>query len=154
MSRVLVAGLGNEWRRDDGVGPAVALRVARMAVPGVRVIVNVGEPADLVDAWRGAEVAVVVDAMHGALEPGAHLRIDAADGELSGLPVGVSGHSYALPNVVELARALDAMPGRLLIFAVQGEAFDSGQGLTPAVAAAVERVAAEILDEIAAAVAP
>ncbi|MEJ2290099.1 MAG: hydrogenase maturation protease [Deinococcales bacterium] len=161
MTRVVVAGLGNDLRRDDGVGPAVMLRVARSAGPGVTVVVNAGEPADLLEAWRHADVAIVVDAMDAGLEPGATRRIEAGatDGQgaladAAPFPGSASSHLLPLSSVVELARALDAMPGRLLIFGVQGAAFGYGEGLTPEVERAVERVAAEILDEVGAAFAP
>lgn len=156
MASVFLAGVGNEMRRDDGVGPRVALRVARSVGPGVTVLVNAGEPADLIAAWQGADVAILVDAMDAGLEPGASRRIDAAAVEAGGGPGAprVSGHALPLGNVVALARLLDAMPGRLLIFGVQGQDFSTGEGLTPAVERAVDRLAAEVLDEVAAALAP
>jgi hydrogenase maturation protease len=161
VTRVVVAGLGNELRSDDGVGPAVMVRVARSARPGVTVLINAGEPADLLEAWRHADVAIVVDAMDAGLEPGTTRRIEAgaaagghvlADGTT--LPGSASSHLLPLSNVVELARTLDALPGRLVIFGVQGGAFGYGEGLTPEVERAVERVAAEILEEVGAAFAP
>ena len=153
MSRVVVAGLGNSWRRDDGVGPAVALHVARADRPGVHVIVNAGEPLDLIESWRGVDLAVVIDAMQAGMAPGAYLRIEGAAGEVPA-SAGVSGHVYPLPHVVELARALGALPGKLLVFAVEGADFGTGEGLTPEVADAVERLASEILEEVSAACAP
>ncbi len=150
----LVAGLGNDLRRDDGVGPAVALRVARAERPGVRVLVHGGEPTDLIEVWRGCERAVVVDAMHSGAPAGTSRRFDAGAAPLPAEPFGVSSHLLPLAQVVELARVLDALPGRLLVFGVEGADFASGEGLSPAVAAAVERVATEVLDEIGAALAP
>lgn len=148
MTRVVVAGLGNDLRSDDGVGPAIALRVARSAGPGVTVLVNAGEPTDLIEMWRDADVAIVVDAMDAGLEPGTSRRVDAAALSGATLPSGASSHLLPLPNVIELARTLGAMPGRLLVFGVQGSVFGPGEGLSPAVERAVERVAAEILDEV------
>lgn len=154
MTRVLIAGLGNDLRGDDGVGPAVALKVAHVAGPDVTVLVNAGEPTDLIEVWRDADVAIVVDAMDAGLAPGATRRIDAAALAGASLPAGSSSHLLPLANVVELARTLGALPGRLLVFGVQGSAFGTGEGLSPAVQQAVDRVAAEILDEIGAAFAP
>jgi hydrogenase maturation protease len=151
---VLIAGLGNDLRRDDGVGPAVALKVAHAAGPGVTVLVNAREPADLIEVWRDADVAIVVDAMEAGLAPGSTRRLDAAALAASGFPASASSHLLPLSNVVELARTLGALPGRLLVFGVQGSAFGPGEGLSPEVQQAVDVVAAEILDEIGAALAP
>ncbi len=154
MTRVLIAGLGNDLRHDDGVGPAVALKVAHAAGPGVTVLVNAREPADLIEVWRDADVAIVVDAMEAGLAPGSTRRLDAAALAGSGFPASASSHLLPLSHVVELARTLGALPGRLLVFGVQGSAFGPGEGLSPEVQQAVDLVAAEILDEIGAALAP
>jgi len=154
VTKVLIAGLGNDLRSDDGVGPAVALKVAHAAGPDVTVLVNAREPADLIEVWRDADVAIVVDAMEAGLAPGSTRRLDAAALAGASLPASASSHLLPLGHVVELARTLGALPGRLLVFGVQGSAFGPGEGLSPGVQQAVDRVAAEILDEIGAALAP
>src|SRR5436309_13334413 len=53
----VVIGVGNDFRRDDGAGPAVIARLRDLAPPGVRLIVTDGEPARLVEAWTGAAQA-------------------------------------------------------------------------------------------------
>ena len=60
---VVVIGVGNEFRRDDGAGPAVIARLGDLAPSGVRLVITDGEPVRLVEAWSGAAVAVVVDAV-------------------------------------------------------------------------------------------
>jgi hypothetical protein len=44
--------------------------------------------------------------------------------------------------------ALDQMPGRLIVHAIEAADLTQGTGLTPLVAAAVATVAAAILDDI------
>ena len=59
--RVVVASLGNEYRRDDGAGQVVAAGLVDRA-PGV---VNVGprvDPLDLLGCWDDADLAIVIDA--------------------------------------------------------------------------------------------
>lgn len=146
----VVIGVGNEFRRDDGVGPAIAERVAREHRPGVRVVLTDGEPARLLDAWRDADVAVVVDAVvvrHP--EPGHvhRLTVDA----LPGGGTAGSSHGLGIPEAVELARALDRLPGRLVFFTVEISETGYGTGLSAAVAAAVDPVAVAVVREISAA---
>ena len=59
---VVVIGIGNTYRSDDGVGLAVADKLAQSAPPGVRVHAGVTDLSALLDAWAGAELGVVVDA--------------------------------------------------------------------------------------------
>ena len=50
----LMIGIGNNFRRDDGVGLAVADEVAKRGLAGVRVMTAIGEPGAILDAWTGA----------------------------------------------------------------------------------------------------
>ena len=54
---VLVIGIGNDFRRDDGVGLAVAAELAKRRLPGVRVMTAIGEPASILEAWTGVLLA-------------------------------------------------------------------------------------------------
>ena len=58
-----VIGIGNPLRGDDAIGLLVARRVRELADPEVEVMELEGEPARLIDAWQGAGLAVVVDAV-------------------------------------------------------------------------------------------
>ncbi|MGH3193473.1 MAG: hydrogenase maturation protease, partial [Streptosporangiaceae bacterium] len=60
---VVVIGVGNGFRRDDGPGPAVVARLRDLAPPGVQLVITDGEPTRLIEAWTGAALAVVVDAV-------------------------------------------------------------------------------------------
>ena len=51
-----------------------------------------------------------------------------------------SSHQFGLADAVETARALGRLPRRLIVVGVEGERFGFGEGLTPAVAAAIDRV--------------
>ena len=62
---VVVIGVGNTHRRDDGVGPLVAAEVAADCPAGVRVLTCAVEPTAILDAWDGADLAVVIDAAGG-----------------------------------------------------------------------------------------
>jgi len=60
----VVIGIGNPFRNDDGIGPAAAAQIEGLRLPGVRVVMSDGEPAGLLEAWAGADLAVVVDAIY------------------------------------------------------------------------------------------
>ncbi len=81
---MVVIGVGNEFRRDDGAGPAVVAGLRDLAPPGVRLVVTDGEPTRLIEAWAGAALAVVVDAVRvqspntGPSRPGTVHRFEVA----------------------------------------------------------------------------
>ncbi|MGD0700543.1 MAG: hydrogenase maturation protease [Trebonia sp.] len=157
--RALVVGVGNEFRRDDGAGPAViALLRARQpgdaSLSGVTLALSDGEPGRLIDLWEGAGLAVVIDAVRDPTMPPGHTRQLAAGG-LAGPAGGLAGpaggaassHGIGLGDTVELARVLGRLPARLTILAVVGRDFGFGTGLTAEVSAAVGELA-ELVREI------
>lgn len=145
MSDVLVVGVGNTLRGDDAAGPLVA---RRLADAGVRAVPFAGEPVGLLDLWAGARAVVLVDAVRSGGEPGTLHRWDASAAPLpAALGGSTSTHAVGLGDAVELARALDRLPGRLVVLGVEGSCFDTGAALSPAVAAALEPLAAAAREE-------
>jgi len=132
---IVVIGLGNTYRRDDGVGPAVADACGRRNLGGVRVLREPADPADLLDAWSGAALAVLVDAaVSGSFPPGTVRCCRATDLD-DGLPLGA--HGVDLGATIRLGRALDRLPDEMLMVVIEPGDTGHGPGLTPAVAAAV-----------------
>lgn len=136
MTAVLIA-LGDEFHRDDGVGPVLAGGLLRSGIPA-RVRISHGDPLELIEWWRGAPVAVMLDAVV-ALHPRpgrVHLL------ETDDLPVTRSGtHGFDLGAAIALGRALGHMPDRMVIVGVEVTDVGPGRGLSPAVAAAEPAVA-------------
>ena len=151
MSTVVI-GIGNRWRRDDGAGPAVLDRLERYRPPeGARLVELDGEPARLVDAWTGAAVAIVVDAIRCDPPcPGRVRRIEVdGDTELGDDAPAVGGsHALGVASAAALGRALGRMPARLVVFGIEGADFGPGETISPPVAAAVDAVAARVAAEI------
>jgi hydrogenase maturation protease len=147
---VVVIGVGNEFRRDDGAGPAVVGQLRDLAPPGVGLVITDGEPTRLIEAWAGAELAVVVDAVRAQPPRPGQIHRFVVDRPAAGRARPASSHGFGLDDAVGLAVALGRMPGRLIVHAIEAADLTHGTGLTPAVAAAVETVAAAVLDDIGA----
>ena len=147
-ARVVVIGIGNEFRRDDGAGPAVVRAASRLLPETVEVIELDGEPARLMEAWTGADVAYVVDAARAGATPGSVHRFDATCAGLPAWAARGGTHALGVGAAVDLARALDRLPPRLVVYGVEGARFDEGDGLTPEVQAAVGIAAARLVAEV------
>jgi hydrogenase maturation protease len=141
--RVVVIGVGNAYRRDDGVGPAVLALLDRAGpYPGVELIATDGESSRLIDAWTGASLAYVVDAVRTVSpSPGRIHRISVPDPASRPRAGAASSHGLGLGEAVELARMLDRLPGRLELFAVEVADTGFGEALSDPVAAAATQVA-------------
>ena len=143
--RVLI-GVGNEYRRDDGVGPALVAQVAGSVASDVVVSVVDGEPVALLDAWAGAELAVVVDAAR--CEPSTPGRIHRRGADEPIAARSASTHALGVAEALELAAALGRAPTRLVIYTVEAADLGHGAGLSPLVAAAVPALARAVLADL------
>ena len=144
--RVVAVGVGNVYRSDDGAGLAVAERL-RETAPDVDVRTCEQEPLRLLDAWAGADLALVVDAVSSGSQPGTVHRFDATEQPVPAAVFRGSTHALGVGDAIELARTLGRLPSRVLVFGIEGERFTAGDRLSPAVAAVIAPLAAELGEE-------
>ncbi|MBH0781746.1 hydrogenase maturation protease [Nocardia bovistercoris] len=146
-ARIVVIGVGNEFRRDDGVGPVVAARVAELAAPEVRVSRCDGEPTALLDMWSGTDAAVLIDAVVCApSSPGRVWRTQA--GGLPGRGHTGNSHAIGIAEAVSLGRVLGRLPRDLVVVAVEAERLDYGVGLSEPVSRAIPEAIDTVLAEL------
>jgi hydrogenase 3 maturation protease len=128
--RVVIVGVGNPLRRDDGVGIAVVKRLkSKVSDDNILVIESESVPESFLQPITDFNPShiLLIDAALLDLEPG-QLRFITAT-EVSG--VAVSTHALSLQLFCSyLLRVTGAKIGLLLI---QPETVDFGEGLSPAV---------------------
>jgi hydrogenase maturation protease len=142
---LLVIGVGNELRGDDGIGLYIAGQVSKLGLEDVAVVTSDGDAASLLETWKGAAKVIVIDAVASAAEPGRIFRFDAAREEIpEALFKKSSSHDFGVLEAVGLGRMLSMLPSELIIYGVEGESFDAGDGITKE----VKRAAAEVIHKI------
>jgi hydrogenase maturation protease len=146
MSGTIVIGVGNALRGDDAAGLRVAQLLAERGLDNVRE--SSGEIASLIDLWQGADFALLVDAAQSGAEPGFISRFDVSTEPLPVEFLHCSTHAFGVAEAVELARALETLPPRVIVFGIEGISFEHGAILSPEVAAGVEQAAAMIETEL------
>lgn len=141
--RYLLVGYGNPMRSDDGVGPAVAraflddVEALMGAAAGeVRVVAVPQLVPELAEPFAEAERVVLVDASRG--EAAGVIRVRQVE------PSAASGepmiHAYDPSTLAAWAARLYGRAPEVHVVAVGAESFGLGEGLSPAVAAAVPEV--------------
>jgi hydrogenase maturation protease len=141
---ILVIGIGNEYRSDDGAGLVVARGLRAKNLPGMLIIESSGDGAALMEAWKAAASVILIDAAASGKAPGTIHRFDALT---QPMPTGFSFHSthaFGVAEAIGLAQALQQLPSRLMVYAIEGKNFTAGVGLSPRVAKAVQKVIAQI----------
>lgn len=155
--KVLVAGVGNVLRSDDGFGVEVARRLAEAPLPpGVRVVeTGIGGIALVQELQEGYDAVVVVDAVDQGRPPGTVMLIEPEVADVNELS-WAQRHDFladmhlATPELaLMLARALGVLPARVLMVGCQPvDAGTMGIALSEPVAAAVELAVAEVLAQV------
>ncbi len=156
--RILCAGIGNIFFRDDGFGVEVANRLSRLAVPDcVRVedygIRGVHLAYELLE---GYDALVLIDALPlGDEPPGTVVVLEPDAPPLSDIgddvaPV-IDAHSMNPQVVLTTLANLGGSVGRILVVGCQPATVEEGMGLSEPVAAAVDRgveIVSELLTEL------
>ena len=146
--RVMVVGIGNLDRADDGAGMLVASQLTGRLPPDVTLIARSGDILGLVQDWTGYDVLICVDAAAPTGRPGQIHRFDAADGRLPPGTSLTSSHAFGLADAIALARELQFLPPTVTVYAIEGARFDAGAPMVAEVAAAVGDVAERIIEEV------
>ena len=145
---IIIIGVGNPYRGDDGAGLAVARSLRPRAPRGVAVLEQNGEPASLIAAWEGAEAVILVDAVSSGSKPGTIHALDAVQTPLDRDLFRYSIHAFGVAEAVELSRALGSLPRMLWVYGIEGGSFGMSEELGADVLAAVPRAAEAVLDKI------
>ena len=134
--RILVAGVGNSWLRDDGFGGEVARRLSARTMPSGVAVMDAGTGGlDLAyEVMRGYDALVIVDVSQQGGEPGTlyvmepdEQSVDGniADGE------AINPHGMDPKTVLRFVKSIGAWPGRVVVVACEpADVSDLGFGLS------------------------
>lgn len=141
---ILIIGIGNEYRSDDAVGLVVARALQARKLPHVSLLEATGEGTALMEAWKGADHVILVDAVTSEAPAGTIHQLDAQTSPILPGLFALSTHAFGVAEAIELARVLGNLPARLEIYAIEGKHFVAGTNLSRE----VERAAHETVEQI------
>lgn len=143
--RVLVIGVGNPDRGDDGIGPWVAKRIAQAGRHGATAeTLQRTDGTALLSAWQGAERVFIVDAVAAPLPMGTIVRLTASQLLRRGGHRDLSTHGIGIEEAVRIGAVLGLLPAHLTMYGIVGSCFAPGSAITAEVEAAGRRVIARI----------
>jgi hydrogenase maturation protease len=154
MTPVRVLGLGSPFG-DDRAGWIAVESLMRSdgfrALPEGLASAEICDPVgnNLLDAMRGAILAILIDAAQSGAAPGTIRRLDAQNLEDGSEPC--SSHGFGLSATLALGRALNELPPNVILFLIEIPAtaeFGPANGLSAPVAGAMPGLVAAVLAEI------
>jgi len=148
LQSTLVLAVGNPLRGDDGIGAAVIEALQLHPLPRAVTLLDGGTSGlETTLQLQGYDRAIIVDAADLGEEPGAWRCITLDDVPIpEQLLNSISTvHNAGLAEALHLGRALNILPGKIWIYAVQPAEIGWEPGLSPAVCQAIPQVCTEIL---------
>ena len=148
VQKTILIGVGSPIRSDDREGRVVVQRLRKDVPPDIPLFEETGDGAELFDAFRGADCVILVDAVQSGAPPGTIQRFDARAEKLPAWFSHSSTHTFGVAEAIELARTMEELPDKLIVYGIEGLDFSAGTELSPEVAESVPVAANLILQEI------
>jgi hydrogenase maturation protease len=154
MKRILVAGIGNAWLKDDGFGGEVVKRLESRELPEGAAVFDFGTGGlDLAyEVMRGYDALVLIDVSRQGGEPGTLYVMEAQKDEVeAGIEDGqmINPHAMDPQTVLRFVKTLGAWPGKVVIVACEpAEVEEMGMGLSPEVESAVDAAVGVVIKTI------
>ncbi|MCX6988107.1 MAG: hydrogenase maturation protease [Chlamydiae bacterium] len=146
MNELLILGIGNPFRGDDGAGWAVIDALQIKTHGKVMLQKSRGDVADLIEAFQNHKKVIVIDACRSSRPSGTWSRIDALHEPLPMEATKTSTHGITISQAIVLAKALGHLPEELILYALEGSCFDVTGLLSEQVHSAIQEVAQHIFN--------
>jgi hydrogenase maturation protease len=145
--RVLVAGVGNVLRGDDGFGPAVTKLLDGLPEGAEVIETGIGGVALLQEMMAGCSGLILIDAVERNAPPGTVFAITPEVMEAEHVP---DVHLANPSRVLSMAKTMGVLPDRLMIVGCQpaDNMEELDQGLSPEVQRALAVAVAKIEETV------
>ena len=144
--RVLIAGIGNSWQRDDGFGSEVARRIEARELPEGVAVIDFGTGGlDLAyQVMYGYDGLLMIDVSRQGGSPGTLYVMEVDEDEVAGGAVEdgdvLNPHGMDPETVLRFIKLTGGWPGKVVIVACEPQTVEEmGMGLSPVVEEAVDR---------------
>ena len=154
LRKILIAGVGNAWLRDDGFGGEVARRLEQLSLPENVVVMDAGTGGlDLAyEVMRGYDALVILDVSRQGGEPGTLYVMEPEEESVNGgIEDGqvINPHGMDPQTVLRFVKSIGAWPGRVMVIACEpADVEEMGWGLTEQVEEAVDRAVTLVVETV------
>lgn len=146
MADLIIVGIGNPYRGDDGAGWAVIDGLEKLGA-SIKRVKQRGDIAELIDLFTQYKSVYLVDACLCSEPAGTWRRIDLHMESIPNENPLTSTHGFSLSQAISLAKNLDQLPDKLILYAINGDNYNISEALSPPVARSIDSVIKAILNE-------
>ena len=148
LSPILVIGVGNDYRSDDGIGLTIVRTLKAKELPEILCLESGGDGISLMETWSNAHKVILIDAISSGAQPGIIYRFDALAQSIPASYAFSSTHAFGVAEAIQLARTLDQLPASLIVYGIEGKKFAAGTELSPEIEHAVSEVVERVRREV------
>jgi len=144
----LIIGVGNEFRGDDIAGLNVVRGLAHLESKQLLLTEAPGDASDLIELWKDHDDVILIDAVSSGGIPGSVYRFDVIHESLPSEWSSYSTHALGIYQGIELARVLNRLPKKLILYGIEGELFKTTTEVSKEVKTGIKDVIQLIENEI------
>lgn len=128
-SQFLILGVGNPFRHDDGVGPAIIKHLKTLNLSEVDLLDGGTDGLALIDEIAKYQQAIIIDAVNMNAPPGTVRFFNPKEVRINIKHDALSTHGFGIAEVLKLIEELN-IPTRIKIIGIQPFDVSFGEGLS------------------------
>lgn len=148
--RIVVIGIGNEFRGDDIAGLLVVKKLKESSSlfgSNITFYEHNGEGTALLELWQSADIVFLVDAVYSQNQVGKLYKLDL---KLENLPQEwvFSTHAINIREAIELGKILNQLPQKIIFYGIAANNFTLGASLSNSIYQTIEITVEQLLQEL------
>lgn len=147
MDDIIIVGIGNPYRGDDIAGWAVIDGLQKIAGTALKLVKQQGDIAELLEIFARHKSVYLVDACRSGELSGTWQRIDVHQQPIPPDNARTSTHGFSVSQAIALAKNLDQLPNKLILYAISGDNYSISSNPSPAVSKSIDSVIKAIFNE-------
>ncbi len=137
--KILVAGIGNILRGDDGIGPQVIRELSKQGLEGDVDIIDFGiSTYDLLLAMENYDLVIIIDAVDMGMDIGEVCVLEI--GTDQSMESNIDPHTLDVRSICSILEKLGKKPRRVILIGCQPSQTNYGIGLSPEVENSIPRI--------------
>jgi len=146
MTDIIIVGIGNRYRGDDGAGWAVIDKLIVIS-KAIKLVRQQGDIAELIDIFANYKSVYLVDACLSNAHIESWKRIDLNKQTVIEENLQTSTHGFSVSQAISLAKNLNRLPDNFILYMISGDNYNISDQLSPPVAGSVAQVVKALLNE-------
>ena len=148
MIKLIIVGIGNTLRGDDGIGCKIIEELKKETLPDFVELVDIGSDAfSIIDFFEKQQPVLLVDCAQMDKGAGSIVRFDVEEKNLPVLDKAISIHGFGFSDVYRMAKNLYGHI-QCTVIGVQPKSIEFNSGLTDEIIAKIPSIKKMVIEEI------